>query len=264
MNEIQFESGQFVCVSLDDQFARRASLKSCFEDERQLYFVQSIDGRNWSIEEAEEYISDEYRDLWRTMRERGRTWLNSGAIACALTHRDRALPIAVKGPCIICEDDAIISRDFIEIWRDYDVREQWGKFDGVILLHYASKVEIEARTEAIAKFGRYSLHEVTGKAPGSTACYFVNRKTAAALRKIQTPIDATPDTWAKFANQIEGFRIFVMHPPPCAVAPFESTIPYKLGSSGILNSLIFRVARSFKWKIYRLRGRLFDRVTRWT
>ena len=252
--------GLFVCASLPDQEERRRSVASRFRDKRQLVFVESIDGRNWSINETEAYMSLEFRDLWRTMRERGRKWLSSGAVACALTHRDKMLPLAENNDIIICEDDAKFSHEFIELWRQAELRKTFNAIRGVVLLHYIAREPIKSIGDPIADLGKYKIFRIQTASVASTASYYISPNCAGELRVIQTPLIATPDSWMLFKGKIKDFEVFVVDPPPVQIFPFDSSVGYGGRRLNGVLAPILQLLRVCKWQIDRWRGRRFDRV----
>src|SRR5690554_4523330 len=82
----------FVAASLPEQTERQAFFASNFNDPRYFKIVTSVDGRNWTDEDADIFCSEEVRELRKNEKHKGKFWFRTAAVACAITHRDKLLP----------------------------------------------------------------------------------------------------------------------------------------------------------------------------
>ncbi len=231
----------FLCASLPDQIERKHSFASSFNNLSLFRFVESIDGRNWTDEKANEYVSKEMKSLRETERRKGRNWINSAAVACALTHRDGLLEAAQNHELILCADDVQISSDFIIQWQKREIRSKFAAQDGVVLLHYSSRGDIVAAREPIFRFGKYGVHKLLSHHIASGACYFAPPATAKSIISFQSPVSTTADDWRSMQNAGLFSSIYLVHPSPCNIAAMASTIGY--GNSYRKNTPIFRLIR---------------------
>lgn len=255
-----FKAGIFVCASLPNEKARRAHFLKPFSDSRQVHFVESIFGGDWTIEYAEGLMSPSFRELWKLMRERGRTWINQRAIACAITHRDRLLSIAEEGDCILCEDDALIKDNFIRLWKEEENRKILRDLGGIVLMNYTSRSEIFVNSNPVGNIGNYKIFRSGTKSVSSAACYYVPPLIAPRLRAIQTPLIATADSWGTFSSSLEGVDVFLIDPPPCTIGNFASTIGYRDRNIPLPNTFFVKMLRSVGRRLLRLRKKNFTRV----
>ena len=253
--------GGFVCASLGTELARRRAFARSFNDPAQLRFVESVDGRGWSEAEADAFVSDEMKEIRRRSRAEGKKWINESAVACALTHRDRLLPEALKRDVILCEDDVAIHRDFVRLWQKEGVRSVFRECTGPVLLHYRANSPIEVNPLPVATFGRYAIHRLTSQHIMSGVCYYVNEKTAAAFREAQTPIHSAADQWRRIQKDAGFPDIFLVHPSPCRLSEFASTIGYSSSRLSSSNLLLVHLLRRMHRKIRAHRYRIFDRVS---
>lgn len=247
----------FLCANLRGDSIRRDSFSKNFSDSCLFRFVESIDGRSWSDEQADSYCSEEMRSLRSHEQSKGKVWVGPAAIACALTHRDKLLAEASNYPLVACEDDITLSSDFIDLWKNKKVRERLSELDGIVLIHYMSRKRIYSSTPPVLDFGKYKIYKLDEPEIGSAACYFAPPPIARSIRIIQTPIRVTADHWGDMMRAGAFSEIYVVHPSPCSIAGMASSIGYG-GYSG--NSLIARLARRLKRIISRFRGDIFERL----
>lgn len=246
----------FLCASLSDQNERKRSFSSCFSDPSLFQFVDSVDGRSWSDEQADEYVSQEMKELRAREREKVFRWINPAAIACALTHRDKLLAHAQLRSLMLCEDDILMAGDFIEHWRDGELREKMNGLSGVVLLHYFSRTPIVASGPPLFSFGKYGVYEVESGNVVSGACYFAPQVVARSIRLAQSPIQTSADHWVEMKRRKVFSSIYVVHPSPCRVAGLASNIGY--GGDSNSNALWVVWARRLKRMILRSRGDFYE------
>ena len=249
----------FLCASLTDESERQRSFSNNFRDKSLFRFVDSVDGRGWSDSEANAYVSEEMRLLRERERLKGKLWINPAAIACALTHRDKLLAEAEESNVILCEDDVLLNRDFIELWSENEIRETFSKLDSVVLFHYISQSLITTSTPSVAKFGKYrifkldeALHVTSG------ACYYAPPLIAKNIRAHQTPIRISADNWLEMKNNGVFSHIYVVHPSPVQIAGMASNIGY--GSAWKSNALWVVMARRLKRLIQRRRQNIHEKL----
>lgn len=241
----------FLCASLSDQIERKRSFSSCFSDANLFRFVDSVDGRSWSEEQADEHFSQNMKALRTREREKGLRWISPPAIACALTHRDGLLFHAQSRSLILCEDDILIAGDFIQHWRDDELRKKMNGLDGVVLLHYFSRTPIVGSGSPLFSFGKYGVYEVESGNVVSGACYFAPQTVAHSIRLAQNPIETSADHWVEMKRRRVFSSIFVVSPSPCRVAGLASNIGY----GGDLNSNALWVVWARRLKRMFLRSR---------
>ncbi len=249
----------FLCASLSDQHERKISFSSCFKDKNIFRFVESVDGRYWSDEQADFYVDDELKDIRKREKSKNKHWLNPALIACTLTHRDRLLKLAEQKPLILCEDDVLIEEEFIEQWLCQKTQSKLNSLDGVVLLHYISKKPIMADPRPIYNFGKYSVHKIEQGSVASGACYFSPTTIAVNIRANQIPIKVSVDNWSKM-KQLGFFKeIYAIHPSPCQIAGMASTIGY--GDDNKSNALWIVLGRRIKRTINRYRKSIHESLT---
>lgn len=216
----------FVCASLATETARQSSFSKRFHNPALFHFVPSIDGREWSEPEADQYVSQDLKALRAGERAKGKQWLNPAAIACALTHRDLLLAEAENRPVILCEDDVLLDRAFISQWTRDSMRDQFAGLDSVVLLHYMSQVPLTTSRPPVGVFGRYRVYRLDESRVSSGACYHAPPEVASKLRAFQAPIRTTADDW--HTMQKEGVLpcVYVVHPSPVQIAGMASNIGY--------------------------------------
>lgn len=246
----------FLCASLAAETARRQSFSANFSDKSLFRFVDSVDGRSWSDSEADVHVTDEMRQLRERERLRGKLWINPAAIACALTHRDKLLAVAEERDVILCEDDVLINRDLIDLWRQDDVRKLFAAYDGVVLMHYISRTPITSSTAPVAEFGPYKIFKLDEVHVSSGACYYAPPLVARRMREHQTPLRSTPDHWLEMKKAGVFSGIYVVHPSPCRIAGMASNIGY--GGHWKSNSWLIVLARRFKRQLQRRRQRFYE------
>jgi hypothetical protein len=240
----------FICASLPDQLERRRRFAVEFAAREQFEFVDSIDGRSWSIEEADKFVSDHLRAVRQTEREKGKTWLNEAAVACALTHRDKLLVIAEQRDVFLCEDDAVIGRDLIDAFQQPSFRNGLRQLNGPVLAHYLAHVPILTDESPVIRLGRFGVYRLTSSHIMSGACYYASPTVAGAIRKAQTPINYAADLWLNMRRDGAFADIFLLHPRPCNTAGFYSTIGYRKSTLFNSNHLVLRALRKLNRKLW--------------
>lgn len=263
MNNVIKKSNQekaaiFLCASLASETKRQRRFANNFKDKSQFHFVNSIDGRKWSELDVDGYCSAEMMQRRKSLRLKAESWLGPAAIACALTHRDRLLSRAEENTLILCEDDIILNPDFIDLWCRDDIREQFQKFDGPVLFHYFSQGLITASSPPVASFGKYSIYRLDQVHILSSACYFVSKEVAYSIRQHQTPIRSSADAWAEMKKHGVFKEIYVVHPSPCQIAGFATTLGYE--GSLRSNNFFVILARRLNRLMHRRVKKLYETV----
>lgn len=246
----------FLCASLAGEVARQCSFSKNFSDDSLFRFVFSVDGRAWSDAEADLHVSEEMRLLRERERLKGKLWINPAAIACALTHRDKLLVGAEESNVVLCEDDVLLRRDFVELWSEDDVRKRFSKLDSIVLLHYTSRSPITTSSPPVAEFGKYRVFKVDEAQVSSGACYFAPPQVASRIRHFQTPIRITADAWSEMKNHGVLPCVYVVHPSPCSIAGMASNIGY--GSAWRSNAVWMVLVRRLKRLIQRSRQQVYE------
>ena len=253
--------GGFVCASLGTELARRKAFARSFADPAQLRFVESVDGRGWSEAEADTWVTPELRDLRQREAAKGKRWIGPPAIACALTHRDCLLAAAETDDVILCEDDARVSRDFIDAWQVGSVRSMFRDCGGVVLAHYRANQPIVTSTQPHATFGRYGIYRLTSEHIMSGASYYCPPSVARDIRQLQRPISTSADDWLTFHKRVGFDGIYLLHPSPIRLMPFASTIGYSTRWLARQNGKLTRMARELRRKLSRSAQGSFDSIT---
>lgn len=246
----------FLCASLAGETERQRSFSKNFSDKSLFRFVDSVDGRGWSDSEADVHVSDEMKLLRERERLKGKLWINPAAIACALTHRDKLLAEAEESDVVLCEDDILLRRDFIELWSEDDIKAQFSKLDSIVLLHYTSRSPITTSSPPVAEFGKYRIFKLDEAQVSSGACYFAPPQVASRIRHYQTPIRISADAWSEMKNQGVLPCVYVVHPSPCSIAGMASNIGY--GSAWRSNAVWIVLARRLKRLIQRSRQQVYE------
>lgn len=246
----------FLCASLDGETVRQRSFSKNFSDKSLFRFVNSVDGRDWSDPEANIHVSEEMRLLRERERLKGKLWINPAAIACALTHRDKLLAVAEETNVVLCEDDILLHRDFIELWAEDDVREKFSKLDSVVLLHYISRSPITTSTPPVAEFGRFRIFKLDEVHVLSGASYYAPPHVARHIRQFQTPVRCSADNWLEMKKHGVFPNIYVVHPTPVQIAGMASNIGY--GSAWKSNALWVVLIRRLKRLIQRSRKKFYE------
>lgn len=246
----------FLCASLAGEVARQKSFSSNFSNKSLFRFVDSVDGRGWSDAEADAQVSEEMRQLRERERLKGKRWINPAAIACALTHRDKLLSEAEERDVVLCEDDVLLQRDFIDLWCQEKVRKQFSECDGLVLMHYTSRSPITAAGPPAAQFGEYQLFKLDEVPVSSGACYYAPPAVAGRIRQHQTPISDSADHWAAMKKVGIFSNIYAVHPSPCAIAGMASNIGYGGGLKS--NQWWVVLARRFKRIVQLRRNQVYE------
>jgi GR25 family glycosyltransferase involved in LPS biosynthesis len=246
----------FVCASLAGETVRQRSFSENFSDKSLFCFVDSVDGRGWSDFEADVHVSDEMRQLRERERLKGKLWINPAAIACALTHRDKLLVEAEKRDVVLCEDDVLLKCNFIEIWREDEVRRKFAKCDGLVLMHYTSRSPITASGPPIAEFSEYQIFKLDEVHVSSGACYYAPPSVARRIRQYQTPVSVSADHWLAMKKAGAFSDIYVVHPSPCTIAGMASNIGY--GGNLKSNAWWIVLARRLKRMVQLRRKRFYE------
>lgn len=236
----------FLCASLSSEIERRLKFSSSFKDPAQFRFLESVDGRNWTVEDADKHVSEEFKLLREKEREKGRKWVNEAAVACTVTHRDKLLREAAERECFLCEDDVVIDSSFIKHWQSETIRSKLSDLNGLVLGCYSSHQNIEVSSKPLLTFGKYGVYEVLSRKIYSAACYFLPPSLAESVILHQTPVKCISDQWDDIRQHI-GFPIFVIHPAPASFVAFSSNIGYgnfRVSSNSLLWRSIRRINRS--------------------
>lgn len=249
----------FICATLTGEIDRQRSFKSNFSDETLFRFVESVDGRNWTDSDADVHVSEAMRALRMREREGGKSWLNPAAIACALTHREKLLSEAEQRNVILCEDDALIRSDFIDLWMDNHVRDEFSRLDGIVLLHYMSRMPITTSRPPVSQFGKFKIFSIDDCDISSGACYYAPPLVAKQIRSHQNPISCSADHWTSMRKENIFRSIYVVHPAPARISGMASNIGYDSRSRS--NALWIVLARRVKRLIQRKRQRLYEDLT---
>ncbi len=249
--------GSFVCASLPDSTLRRRTFAASFDDPSHFQFVQSIDGRQWTDQEADEHCSQDLIAKRKLEAERGKLWINPAAVACGLTHRDKLLPQASARDVILCEDDIAIDRRFISLWMMPEIRQRFNEVGGVVLLDYRNHVPIEVDKEPTARVGGFRLHRVKGRVL-SGACYFASPNAARMMIEANSPLSFSADDWNSFRKVGAIETVHVLVPSPVRQTNYSSTIGY--GSSFKGDGLLLRSARSLNKLVRRSLGKSSEKL----
>lgn len=248
----------FLCATLADQAARQRSFADSFEDPAVFRFVEAIDGRDWTEEDADRLVTPELKLVREQERLKGKTWLNPAAVACAVTHRDKLLSAARTRSLILCEDDIRLAPDFVALWSDPVRREALAQLDGVVLIHYASREPITALAAVAGRIGQYTVHRLHDCHVVSGACYYAPPAVAEEIAQFQTPIRCTADHWLEMKQRGAIKNMYAMSPSPVRIAPLTSTIGYR----GQLhsNSALARFVRGLRRSVRRRRHIFYDEL----
>ncbi|HSP31175.1 MAG TPA: hypothetical protein VLO13_04070 [Halomonas sp.] len=237
----------FLCASLSSEIERRLKFSSSFKDPAQYRFVESIDGRNWGVDDADKHVSEEFKSFRKKERDKGKKWVNEAAVACALTHRDKLLKEAAERECFLCEDDVVIDSSFIKHWQCKVIRSKLSDLNGLVLGCYSSHNSIEVSQEPSLTFGKFGVYEVLDCKIYSGACYFLPPHLAESVFLLQAPIKYTADQWNDISKEI-GFPVYVIYPAPASFVAFSSNIGY--GNFRVSsNSLYWRLIRKINRKV---------------
>ncbi|MCE9664017.1 hypothetical protein LY622_11225 [Halomonas sp. M5N1S17] len=237
----------FLCASLSSEIERRLMFSSSFKDPAQYRFVESVDGRDWTVEDADKHVSEEFKLLRKKERDRGKSWVNEAAVACAITHRDKLLKEAAERECFLCEDDIVLDGSFISYWQCEMIRSRLSELNGLVLGCYSSHNIIAVREKPLLTFGKFGVYEVLGCKVYSGACYFLPPPLAESVIFLQAPVKYTADQWDAISKSI-GFPIFLIHPAPASFVAFSSNIGY--GNFSVSsNSLFWRSIRKINRKV---------------
>lgn len=252
-------------ASLDEQVVRRKNVIRNLKGRVPFAFVRCVDGRGWTEADTEAVLSESMRDHRRSEFAKGRAWLAKGAIACAVTHRSNMLGRISDFGKVLCEDDAVISDDLVDLLASGEIQSKLEMLDGITLFHYQSSSDIIAKREPVARFGRYTVHKVRPANMCSAACYFVPSSIAPRIVELQTPITVPVDSWRGMIKGRAFDNLYIVHPRPARVGDFPTTIGYASPKSRMRFDSISRVVlfRRAKRTLTRLRGHLKERVTRW-
>ena len=255
-------------ASLPDEDARRRGVRENLgRSDLPFAIVDSIDGRRWGDEEVSGHLSEELNGLRLRVNQRGGVWLASGAIACALTHRDGLLANVIEDGRILCEDDIHFEPDFMDLLARGDALEALSAInDGVVLLNYrAQGRHLAAEKSPVARFGRYSIHKVVGRV-ASGAAYFVSPDVAQKIVAYQTPLRVSADSWTTMKEAGVFSEIYLVHPLPVGTGMYPTSINYygDRKPSGFF-AYLQRSSwlRRLRWVLLRAKGTFTEHVTDW-
>lgn len=216
----------FFCASLPDSTARRIAFERNFFSRDSFKIIDAVDGRSWTEEDADRFCAHELTQLRASLRRQGKKWASPAAIACALTHRDLLLRRAEAIDAILCEDDATFHPDFIEAWSRQSNRQVLREIEGVTLLYHLSRGPVVVEKAPVAKIGPFKAYRVKSNNVLSAVAYYASPDAAAGIRRVQTPLVTSSDNWHQF-KQLGAFKdLYIMHPAPVTLAPFDSVIGY--------------------------------------
>ena len=259
------EAASLLYASLDEQSQRRDSVIRNINGLAPFAFVRCIDGRKWSEDEVESFLSEEFRNFRRAEIANGRDWLTSGAIACALTHRTNMIGRIIERGKFICEDDVVISRTMVELIALRTIQQHLDVLDGITLLDYRSRTRIVAERKPVAVMGSFSVHRVKPQGVGSAACYFVPRFVAPRIVALQTPLRVPVDHWDLMIAGGAFKSLYAVHPRPARIGDFPTTIGYEYSKKSVLRDRLSRVValRRLKHAWMNLRGDFNEQITSW-
>jgi len=265
VDNVVLRKAKILYASLDEQNERRRAIQSNIGNILSYAVVGCIDGRGWSDSDAETFLSTEMRETRRNEFAAGKTWLATGAIACAITHRDHMIAQCHPIGKVLCEDDALIQEDFVGHIASGEVANVLDALPGVTLLNYRARSQISADQAPIAKIGRYSIHRSTSQGIASAAAYFVPASVASKIVKEQTPLRWPVDAWLAMRDAGVFGEVFLVHPSPARVGDFASTINYGRDGGRILQALRHtRVLRRLRWWLLERQGKTYTRINFWT
>lgn len=264
-DEVAIRQAKILYASLPDQVERRKAIQRNVQDTVPIAFVESIDGRQWTEEEAFAHVSEYWKDRRTRLLSKGVNSMPTGAVACALTHRDRLLANAEEGGKILCEDDAMFDTRFLEHVASNEVAEVLERLSGVTLLNYRWRGDIQAEREPVAYIGKYSVHRLRSKSIVSAAAYYLPARLVGPLRAAQTPVDRAADLWTEFRDNGVFEDVFLVHPTPARVGQFISSINYGLERNSVFMEWLRRnnIIRRLRWHILEYRGMSSQRITGW-
>jgi hypothetical protein len=269
MPEVNEASEALILIaSLPDEVGRRQGVRANFEG-RNIPFaiLDSVDGRGWSDEEVSSHVSEELNALRLRIQNRGGIWLASGAIACAITHRDLLLGNVAAPGRIVCEDDILFQPEFLDSLEDSTALKALSALDdGVVLLNYrAHGRHLVAEKTPVARFGSYSIHKSIGHV-ASGAAYFATPEVAQRIRCHQTPVRDSADSWNAMKDAGAIDEIYLVHPMPVGTGMFPASINYYQGRRriGVLAYLQRNTwLRWLRWRWLMAKGKFTERVTDW-
>jgi len=193
------------------------------------------------------------------------TWLTSGAIGCALSHRlayermiNENLPYA-----LILEDDIELPKDILKVLMALETAV---KNDEVILLYYQNPRELllsSVQSESVGLAAlMYPMHE-TG--PITAAAYVIGNNAAKNLLNHILPVRVCADSWGYFYNKGYFQSIRCLYPLQLKVHNFKSSIDY-INHSSLLGKFLnfvdrFTVPPFYQILAWRRRRRLNKMLT---
>lgn len=259
------KNSDILYASLPEHSSRRKSVINNLKNQVTFAFLKSIDGRKWTEKQTESYLSYKMIHFRRDQIKKGRDWLTSGVIACAMTHRNMISVIGLKGK-FCCEDDAVIESDAIKLISDGSLQTLLEGLDGLTLLDYRSRRNIISEKKPVQRIGKYSIHRVISYNLGSAACYFVPAKIAKRFVNFQTPINASPDQFDEMQKMGVFENLYIIHPKAARSSDFPTTMEYEYSKK---TNYFFKFMGNIIW-IRRLRyflnkknGSFNDSVTTW-
>ena len=256
---------RILLASMPDQAIRRSFVRKNIGNSVPFEFVECVNGLGWSDEDVRKHMSPDFFARRERDLEAGKSWLASGAIACALTHRDNMMERITSTGKILCEDDVGFEKDFLAELQSKNWWNEMDQIDGPILLNYRSRKPISAESKSLFSFGRYSVHRSEAPELVSAAAYFLNPKTASEIRNFQTPLRAGVDAWCSMRRQGAFKHINLIHPMPTWIEPFPSTVNYSdRGIKGL--GLVPKIERRLRAanRVFRsVVGLTHNRITHW-
>ncbi|PHQ93240.1 MAG: hypothetical protein COB40_14555 [Marinosulfonomonas sp.] len=192
-------------ITLPGDDKRKLEISSQLEKQQlDFEFFDAINGRNGIPEKLNKLVDHEaLKDHWRK--------ITTTEIACALTHAFACKHIVdnISEPCIILEDDAILSEEFGELVKSGALEKS--KDDLILLYHHNTRVINRPRQKLTDK------HElrVPLKAPWGAVAYYVTANGAKTIYERSVPITGVAD-WGFDILQMKTSCIvprIVEHPP---------------------------------------------------
>lgn len=264
--ETLLRQAKVLYASLDEQIERRKAIKKNIGGRVPYAIVSCVDGRGWTEDVTNSHLSEELLQVRKASQAAGKTWLASGAVACAVTHRDHLIGQSHPLGKVLCEDDAVFNKDFISLIASGQVAHELSKLGGVTLLNYRSRQPITADREPVARIGRYTVHRLTSGSVASAAAYFVPENVAKSIQSGQSPLRWPVDAWASFRDAGLFREIYLVHPSPARVGDFPSTINYGRNARHHFLELVRQniLLRRLRWWLLELRRQSNTKITKWT
>lgn len=257
-------NAKILYASLNEQYERRRAIERNIKSRAEYEVMACVDGRAWTDDQVNAQLSDDLRQVREKAMQDGRTWLATGAVACALTHRDHLIANCFKQGKVLCEDDALFDGEFIDLISSGDVAEQLEPLPGVTLINYRSRSHIFADKKPAARIGRYTVHRARSTGIASAAAYFVPSHVAKKIVPAQSPLKWPVDGWQAMAKDGVFDHVYLVYPSPARVGDFPSTINYGRDGHKLLDMLRNnRLLRRLRWWQLRWSGKTHSTIGSW-